>query len=131
MSVLPAGVPPGHCPQDPRPCPSVDQARLSSPPTEVRPQFPSGAQLCGSFPQPSPAHGAALRKLTELALRPSSTPPAKMPRESSPGPGSRPPGVTLRSPFLLCLAAPLEGLFQALNVEWESRPSPADSSQLL
>ena len=84
----------GHCPQGPQPCPSIGQARLSSPRTEVRPQFPSGAQLRGSFPQPSPARGAALSKLTEPALRPSSTPPAKMARDSSPGLGSRPPGVT-------------------------------------
>ena len=38
--------------------------------------------------------------------------------------GSRPPGVTPHCPFLLCLVAPPEGLFRALNMEWESRPSP-------
>ena len=122
-SVLPAGVPPGDCPQGPRPCPSADQAWLSSPCTEVQPQLPSGAQLRRSFPQPSPAHGAALSQLTEPVLPPSSTPPAKRPRDRSPGPGSRPPGVTPHRPFLLCPMAPPKGLFRALNVEWESRPS--------
>lgn len=119
-------------PRGPRPSRSVDWAHLSSPCTEVWLQLPLDPQL-HQFPSPLLPHGDALGKLTEPAPLPLSPSPAEMPRFSSRRPGPKAPGLTHHMPFFFSVgpAAPQEGIFRALSVEWKSRSSTLTSPQLI
>lgn len=111
--------------------PPLTRPGSALPPLRSGPSSRQELSSVGRFPRPllpMVQHSASSRS-QPCGHRPHLLPKCPVTAAQVQGPG--PPGVTPHSPFLLCLAAPPEGLFQALKVEWESRPSPADSPRLL